>query len=145
MLILASLMWVMGSFYIRKAKLPSSAPIAMGAQMLIAFFFFAIASVASGEPNRFSISSVQFDSIIALAYLVLFGSIVAFTAYQFLLKNTSPTIVSTYSFINPTVALYLGWLIADEILTLRTIVSSGIVIAGVIIIIGGKARARKQR
>jgi drug/metabolite transporter (DMT)-like permease len=117
--ILASGAWAAGSLYTLRAKVPSSPLIASGVQMLAGGSLLAVTGGALGEWNGFALSQVTTRSWFAFFYLVFFGSIIAFTAYSYLLRNARPTVVSTYAFVNPIVAVLLGWLIAGEPLTWR--------------------------
>ena len=97
----------------------------------------------SGELGRLHVGSITASSWTAFVYLILIGSLVGFTAYTWLLPNAKLSLISTYAYVNPVVALFLGWAIASEPITLRTFVASAIVIVAVVIIV--TARGRESR
>ncbi len=133
-LILASLSWAIGSLYSRKAPLPSSPLQSTAMQMLAGGLLLSTAGLMSQEWVGFQPSEASFKSLISLAYLVVFGSLVGFTSYIFLLKAATPTKVSTYAYVNPIIAVILGSAIAQEELTLRTLVAAAIIVAAVVVI-----------
>lgn len=133
-LILASLSWAIGSLYSRGARLPASPLLATAMEMLAAGTLLLVLGFVTREPARLALSSVSLRSFLALGYLALFGSIVAFTAYIWLLRVSTPARVSTYAYINPVVAIFLGWALAGEALTARTLLAAAIVITAVAII-----------
>ena len=100
-----------------------------------------VVSGISGELNEFSLSGVTFQSIGSLAYLIVFGSLIAYSSYIWLLKVSTPSLVSTYAYVNPVIALLLGLLLAGEELNARIIIASIITVAAVALIIGGRARS----
>ena len=133
-LIMAALSWSVGSLYSRKASLPSSSLLGTGMEMLVGSLgLFAIGTVI-GEWSRFPLGTISMRSIGGLIYLILFGSLIGFVSYTWLLRNAPTPIVSTYAYVNPVVALFLGSLIAGEILDGQDILSALIVLAGVILI-----------
>ena len=133
-LILASLSWAIGSLYSRKAPLPTSPLQSTAMEMLAGGLLLSAAGLVSREWVGFQPSEASFRSLISLAYLVVFGSLVGFTSYIFLLKATTPAKVSTYAYVNPIIAVILGWAIAQEELTLRTLVAAAIIVAAVVVI-----------
>jgi drug/metabolite transporter (DMT)-like permease len=100
------------------------------------------ASGVAGEWARFSPTLVSAKSASAVAYLVVFGSLVAFTAYIWLLRAASPALVSTYAFVNPVVAVFLGWLLAHEEVGLRTVAAAAVIVGAVVLITLGEAGRR---
>lgn len=94
----------------------------------------------SGESKTFSFEAVTFLSVAALAYLVVFGSMIAFSSYIWLLKVSTPSRVSTYAFVNPLIALMLGWIFAGEPMNARIVVASVLTAVAVALIVGGKYR-----
>jgi drug/metabolite transporter (DMT)-like permease len=133
-LVLASLSWASGSLYGQGAPLPASPLAATGMQMLGGGALLLIASALAGEPARFVLAEVSVRSLISLAYLVVFGSIVAFTAYVWLMRVASPVLVSTYAYVNPVVAVFLGWALANEPLTAGTLGAAAVILTGVVLI-----------
>jgi drug/metabolite transporter (DMT)-like permease len=93
-----------------------------------------------GEYRGFSLASVSLRSWLSLAYLIVFGSVVAFTAYNWLMEHYSPTLVATHTYINPIVAVLLGWLLAGEGVTFNVLLSAAMVISAVMLVDRGMAR-----
>jgi drug/metabolite transporter (DMT)-like permease len=133
-LIFGALAWSIASALARKLPLPSSKIMSSGAQMLAGGVLLSIVSTARGEFPAFHPSAVSVGAWIALAYLIFFGSIAGFTAYVWLLHHESPTKVGTYAYVNPVVAVLLGYWLGGEPLGPRTIIGSLCVIASVITI-----------
>ncbi|WP_429842662.1 EamA family transporter [Brevibacillus sp. FIR094] len=102
--------------------------------MIIGGSLLGIASLFLDDWTKLHITEISLRSWIAFGYLVGFGSIVAYTAYIWLLKNAEPSLVSTYAYVNPIVAVFLGWLLADEQLTSQTLIAAVMIIASVAII-----------
>lgn len=132
--LLASLSWAAGSIYSRHATVPDSPFLSTAMQMLAGAVALAVLGLALGEPWRFDPAAFSLRSVLALGYLIVFGSIVAFSAYVWLLQASTPARVSTYAYVNPVVAVILGWLLADEALTARMIVAAGVIVSGVAMI-----------
>lgn len=133
--VIASFFWALGSLYSTRAKLPESPWIATGSQMLAGGALLALLGGASGEWTTFEPARVTAPALWAFAYLVIFGSIVAFTAYAYLLRNARPTVVSTYAFVNPIVAVLLGWWIVDEPVSGRVVVAGALILAALVAIL----------
>jgi drug/metabolite transporter (DMT)-like permease len=131
-LLSACAFWSIGSLYSRRAPRPSSPLQATAIEMLSGGFILGCLSVATGEPARVDVHAISSRSFVAWAYLVLFGSILGFTAYMWLLRVTTPTAVSTYAFVNPVVALALGALIGGETLGGKALFASALVLAAVV-------------
>ncbi len=133
--------WTFGIFYSRTPRLPrdpvltSSLALLTGSAMLIATSF------AVGEPAHLDLAAVTLRSALALAYLVVFGSLVAFTAYSWLLTHCSPTTVATHTFVNPVVAVGLGWALAGEPLNGRVLAATAFIVTAVLLIWRGNAAA----
>jgi drug/metabolite transporter (DMT)-like permease len=140
-LLIAPIGWSHGSLYsANKAKLPPSPWTASGLQMLAGASVTLTEAFLTGEPSRFHPESISTASILGVAYLVIFGSMVAFTAYAWLLKHAPLSLVGTYAYINPIVAVSLGALFLHESLSVRTLIASGIIIAAVAIIVTARSR-----
>ena len=120
----AAFAWALGSLLSRNFAPPASPLQATALQMLAGGVLLGSASGVAGEWARFSPALVSGRSLAAVAYLVVFGSLVAFTAYVWLLRAASPALVSTYAFVNPVVAVFLGWLLASETVSARTLVAA---------------------
>jgi drug/metabolite transporter (DMT)-like permease/heme-degrading monooxygenase HmoA len=128
----AGSLWAVGDA--GRARLPTSGPLATGMQMLAGGAFLLVASLLAGEPAAFHPAAVSRASIAALGYLALFGSIVAFSAYSWLLTVEPPARVATYAFVNPAVAVLLGWLVAGEALTGHILGAAAVIVAAVVLL-----------
>jgi drug/metabolite transporter (DMT)-like permease len=133
LLTLASIGWAAGSLYSRRAALPASPLLATGIQMLAGGAMMLVSGALLGELSELHLAQASTRSVLAFAYLVV-AAVVAFTAYLWLLRNASPALVSTYSYINPLVAVVLGWALAGEPLTARTAVAALVIVSGVALI-----------
>lgn len=134
----ASLSWATGSLYSRHAPLPRRPLVGSGMEMLVGGVACVMVGLAVGEAGRVEPSRFSAESMLALAYLVVFGSLLAFTSYVWLLRNTRTSLVSTYAYVTPVVAVLLGALILDEPVGLRTLVAGAVVVASVALIISAK-------
>ena len=133
-LIVAAIGWSVGSALTRKLPLPSSKAVSSGAQMFAGGVLLMITSAALGEFRGFRVQAVSLKAWLALAYLIVAGSIIAFTAYVWLIHHESPTKVGTYAYVNPVVAVLLGYFLGGEGLSLRTIVGTMLVLVSVVAI-----------
>jgi drug/metabolite transporter (DMT)-like permease len=133
-LIVAAIGWSVGSALTRKLPLPSSKAMSSGAQMFAGGVLLMITSAALGEFRGFRVQAVSLKAWLALAYLIVAGSIVAFTAYLWLIHHESPTKVGTYAYVNPVVAVLLGYFLGGEGLSLRTIMGTMLVLVSVVVI-----------
>jgi drug/metabolite transporter (DMT)-like permease len=140
-LVLASILWAAGSVYSRRAPLPESPLLGTGMEMLAGGALLLAAGTLAGEWGRVELAAVSARSALALLYLILFGSLVGFTAYVWLLRHVEVAKVSTYAYVNPVVAVLLGWALAGEALTARTGAAAAVIVAAVAVITG----ARRQR
>ena len=138
--LLGSLSWAAGSIYSRHAAAPASPFLATAMQMLAGGAALLLLGVALGEPWLFDPAAFSAKSVAGLVYLIVFGSIIAFTAYVWLLRVSTPARVSTYAYINPVVAVFLGWALADEALTSRMLVAAAVIVLGVALITIAPAR-----
>jgi drug/metabolite transporter (DMT)-like permease len=102
--------------------------------MLVGGAILLLIGLAMGEPGRFAVGNVSSRSFLAFVYLTLIGSLVGFTAYAWLLKATTPARASTYAYVNPVIALFLGWALGGEALTSRMLVAAAVIVAGVVVI-----------
>ncbi|HEX4441078.1 MAG TPA: drug/metabolite exporter YedA [Thermoanaerobaculia bacterium] len=134
-LLTAALMWSIGSLYGRRAKLPSSTLLATAMEMIAGGAVLFLASAVTREWGGFSLSAVSARSALSLSYLVVAGSLLGFTAYVFLLRATTPARVSTYAYVNPVVAVLLGWAMLGEALTPRILIAAAVIVAAVALII----------
>lgn len=144
-LLIAGFLWAVGSICGKALDLPKSALMATGAEMLTGGVALMAASAIAGELRGFSFAQVSADSWLALAYLVAFGSMIGFVAYAWLLQNAPIPLVSTYAYVNPLVAVFLGNWFAQEPLTPRILSASAIIVGSVVFIsAAGRSKARKQ-
>jgi drug/metabolite transporter (DMT)-like permease len=137
-LIFASVSWAIAASLSRKLPLPESKVTSSGAQMLVGGALLAVASAGRGELKGFHPASVSMAAWLSLAYLIVIGSIVGYTAYVWLLHHESPTRVGTYAYVNPVVAVIVGYFLGGEPLGLRTVIGSLLVLVSVIVITTGK-------
>lgn len=135
-----SISWALGSVYARRAPMPASAPVSTGAQMLCGGAMLVAVAVLAGQAASFDAGRVSARSLWGWAYLVTFGSIVGYTAYVWLLANVSSAKVSTYAYVNPVVAVLLGWAMRGEPVTARTIVAAAVIVAAVVMITAARPR-----
>lgn len=133
-LLFATLSWSIGSLYSRKSNLPESHLLSIAMQMLVGGGLLLIASFFLGEWSNFNLTNITTRSYVAMGYLILFGSIIAYNAYLWLLKNAESAWVSTYAFVNPIIAVLLGWALAGEQLTINSLIATAIIITAVVII-----------
>jgi len=143
-LILGSLSWAIGSFWSRDAELPESGLLTTGMEMLGGGALLLIVGALTGEFSHFDIHGISNASAIGLLYLITFGSLLGFTSYIWLLDKVSPARLGTYAYINPIVAVLLGWAIAGEKLSLRTGVAAAIVICAVALITTARTTTTAQ-
>jgi drug/metabolite transporter (DMT)-like permease len=148
-LLLAALSWTAGSLYSRRVRLPESVLTITAMEMIGGGSLLWVAGLALGEGSRLDLAAVSTRSLLSLGYLIVFGSLIGFSAYVYLLHATTPARVSTYAYVNPIVAVMLGWALAGEAVTLRIALATvGIVAAVALIIRYGGARvpepARKE-
>jgi drug/metabolite transporter (DMT)-like permease len=134
MLLMAAFLWSIGSIYSKKAPLPNSPMLATAMEMMAGGVLLIVLGLAQGELQRFHPANFTVKSIAAFFYLITFGSLVGFTAYIWLLKAVGIAKASTYAFVNPLVAVMLGWTLAGEPLTVATVMAALIIVAAVVVI-----------
>jgi drug/metabolite transporter (DMT)-like permease len=134
-LILASLAWAVGSIYSKHHSIPNSAMLGVAMQMMAGGTALLIVAGISGEFRELHLAEVTLRSWLALMYLAVFGSALGFSAYIYILKHGTAAHVATYAFVNPVVALFLGWMLGGEALSLRTILASAVILTAVILVI----------
>ena len=142
LLVASSLIWALGTIYSQQAELPRSAFTATGLEMFLGGAMMFVVSLIAGEPMHFELASVSARSLAGFVYLTSIGSLVGFTAFIWLLQHQPPARVSTYAYVNPVVAVFLGWAIAGEALTLRTVIAAAIIIAAVAMITTARSSSR---
>jgi drug/metabolite transporter (DMT)-like permease len=133
-LCIAPIAWAYGSIWSRHADLPRSPILAIGMEMLAGGAFLLVLGLAVGESAQVTLSAISARSVAAWAYLTVFGALVGFTAYLWLLQVSTPAKVSTYAFVNPVVAVFLGWAFAHEPVTPRTLIAAAAIIGAVALI-----------
>ena len=138
-LLLGSFAWAAGSLVARSAPLARSHVRNSGMQMVGGGALLALAGLATGELGRLQDAHITQASVLAWLYLVTFGSLVGFTAFAFLMRTVSPAKVATYAYVNPVVAVLLGWALAGELVTSRTLVASAVIVGAVVMITRGRS------
>jgi drug/metabolite transporter (DMT)-like permease len=140
MILVGALSWSYGIIYSRRSHL-SGSPLLLSALSLLSGAVMLIATgTIAGEANGFSLAQVTTKSWLSLAYLILFGSVITFTAYNWLLEHFPPTLVATHTYVNPLVAVFLGWAYGGEALNTNVAVAAVLVIAAVILVDRGTNR-----
>ncbi len=142
-LMLSSFLWAVGAVYSKGAALPRSSLLAAGMQMACGGAGLLLLSALSGDMGRFEPAAVTPRSAVAFVYLLTFGSLIGFTAFAWLLQVVSPAKVSTYGYVNPMVAVLLGWILAGERLTAGEIAASLVIVSAVIVIVTSKGLAAR--
>jgi drug/metabolite transporter (DMT)-like permease len=140
LLIGASFFWACGSLYSKHGGMPASPLLGAAMQSLAGGVALWIAGFFTGEVTSLHVRAISLRSWLALAYLIVFGSLMGFTAYVYILKKSTAARVGTYAFVNPVVALFLGWLIASEPITLRTVLAAAVILAAVLLVITAPQR-----
>jgi len=136
----AAVMWATGSFATPRLTLPKDPLVSTGWQMLLGGVLITLAGLAAGEAGDVHVEAFSTRSVLALAYLIAIGSWVAFTAYAWLLQNAPISKVSTYAYVNPVVAIVLGWLVLDEVVTGVTLVGAAIIVVSVALVVRTETR-----
>ena len=139
----ATLAWAIGSLWSRRLPLPRSAFLSTAMQMLAAGPLLTLAGAARGEFGHLGPAMLTPTPLLAIAFLVVFGSIAGFGSYVWLLRNTTPTRASTYAFVNPLIAVLLGWAVAGEKLGWSTFVASALIVGSVAAVVLGSAPRRR--
>ncbi len=139
-LLVASISWSLGSVLTRRLALPPGKVMSSGAQMLAGGFFLVLIAAPLGEFQNFHPWTVSREAWFALLYLIVAGSLIAFTAYIWLIHHESPTRVGTYAYVNPVVAVLVGYFLGGEALGLRTVLGTLFVLASVVLITSMKTK-----
>jgi drug/metabolite transporter (DMT)-like permease len=140
----APVCWASGSVFTRHVRLPTRPLVAAAMEMLWAGLLFGIASILTGDLGRLHWEHVSTTSILALVYLIGFGSLVGFSAYVWLLRSAPLSLVSTYAYVNPVVAVILGAIFVGEAINARLVIAGGIIILAVALIVFARNRAASQ-
>ena len=136
----ASFLWAIGTLYATRAPLPKRSLVSAAMQLLWGGVTTGIAGIAAGELSQFHPSKFSGESILAVVYLVVIGAIVAFPAYSWLVQNAPPTLVSTYAYVNPVIAVFLGWLILGEHIGVNTVIAGAVICVAVAMIVTARAK-----
>ena len=144
-LMLGTFAWAAGSIYARRAPLPNSPLLTTGMEMLAGGGLLLLAGLLTGEAARLELAAVSPRSALGLAYLITFGSLIGFTAYIWLLRHTTAAKASTYAYVNPVVAVLLGWALAGEPLSARVLLAVAIILGAVAVITTARARLARPR
>ena len=139
-LVFATLSWATGSIKAKHSPLPESPLLSTGMEMLMGGAALVLAGVITGEVGQVNFAAISSKSLLSLLYLTTFGSLIGFTAYIWLLRVGSPTRAATYAYVNPVVAVFLGWLLAGEAITPRTILATLVIVGGVVLITSARPR-----
>ncbi len=130
-IVVCEMLWAIGAIYSRGIKTRTPPTTFAGMQMLCGGVLLGAAGLGIGEGSQLRAAAFTARSVVSLLFLIVFGSLVAFTAYTWLLQVTSAAIVSTHSYVNPVIAVFLGWALADEKVTLRTLAGTAVILASV--------------
>ena len=147
-LVVGSFAWSVGSIYSRGVPHPEPPLLGTAMEMLCGGALLVAFGLLTGEGARLALDAVTLRSLLALLYLIVFGSLIGYSAYVFLLKVSTPARVSTYAYVNPVVAVLLGWAFAGEPLTMRVLMASAVIIGSVVVITTartGRERSRRER
>lgn len=143
LLFIATLSWALGTFLSPRLATPRNALVSTAYQMLAGGVVLIVAGLGRGELANIDPATFSFRSVLAFAYLVVFGSLVAFSAYTWLLQNASVSLVSTYAFVNPVVAVFLGALILAEPITASILIGAAVIVVAVAFIVFRQNAARR--
>jgi drug/metabolite transporter (DMT)-like permease len=144
LLLLMALSWAAGTVSTRLVPVPSSPLAASGIPLLWGAAMLAVVSLASGEIGTFHAGAVTAKSTAGLAYLIVMGTVVTFSAYMWLLRHVAPTRVATYAFVNPAVAVVLGWAVAGEHLSAGTLLATAVIIGAVAVAVSDRPRRQLE-
>lgn len=138
-LVLSAFLWSVGALYSRRAVAPASPARSTGMQMIAGALLSIVAGFALGEHRELSLAEITPASVFALAYLVVAGALIGFTAYLWLMRVSTPSRVATHAYVNPVVAVLLGWAVAGERVTGWTAVAMTVIVAAVVVIVSAPA------
>ncbi|MBA3551878.1 MAG: EamA family transporter [Actinobacteria bacterium] len=141
-LIGSAVCWATGSVLSGRLPLPRRPLVATAMEMLAGGSMLMMLGVLTGELSEVHLDRISLASALGLGYLIVFGSLIAFSAYIWLLGNASTSLVSTYAYVNPVVAVFLGWSVLDEPIGARTLIAAGLILAAVVLILTAEARRR---
>jgi len=142
--VFAAVSWAAGSVYAQHAPMPRSGLLATGMEMLAGGVVLVLAGIVLGEPAGVDLGHLSAISVLALGYLVVFGSLLAFSSYTWLLAHAPVSTVATYAYVNPVVAVALGALLLSEPITPRTLLASALIIGAVVAMVSGRPRHQAE-
>jgi len=143
-LALASLMWSTGALYSRRVARPASPARSTGMQMIAGALLSVVIGFAVGEHRELSIAAITPSSLIAIGYLIVAGTLIGFTAYLWLMRVSTPSRVATHAYVNPVVAVLLGWGVLGEAITVRTAVAMAVIVVAVVLIVSAPSGERAK-
>jgi drug/metabolite transporter (DMT)-like permease len=143
-LIVASLAWACGSLYSKHGALPSSPILGVAMQGLCGGAALWITAALNGEVSYFHPAAAPLRAWMAIGYLFVFGSCIGFTAYLYILKNSTAARVGTYAFVNPIVALIVGWVLGGEVMSTRTLLAAAVILTAVVLVITAPHRKPRE-
>jgi drug/metabolite transporter (DMT)-like permease len=144
MLVAAGASWAVGSYYSRRVSLPSDPFVSTAAQLLLGGLALALAGLLAGEMGLMQVERFSTAAVVSFFYLIVFGSILAYTAYTWLLQNAPVSKVATYAYVNPVVAIVLGWLVVNEEVNLTMVLGGGMIVLAVGMVVRTEARPRRD-
>ena len=143
-ILIGTVSWSVGVIYSRTSSLPGNAPARAGMPEIVGSLILLILAGFTGEYSQLHISTVTSRSALSLLYLIIFGSIIAFSAYTWLLEHVSPTLVSTHTYVNPVIAVLMGWLWAGEVINMRVLGAGVLTLVAVFLISRGTGKTVQQ-
>jgi len=143
MILVSAFSWSVGIIYSRRSHLSGSPLLLSALSLLSGAVMLLLTATMVGEAKEFQLSQVTMKSELALGYLILFGSVITFTAYNWLMEHYSPTLVATHTYVNPVVAVLLGWAYGREALTMKVAVAATLVVAAVVLVDRGTSRLQR--
>jgi drug/metabolite transporter (DMT)-like permease len=143
-LLVASLAWASGSLFARRAQLPARPLVGTAMQMLAGGVVLTVVATVTGEWADLDLAAISLESLLGLGYLIVFGSLVGFASYVWLLRSTRTSLVSTYAYVNPIVAVFLGWAILGEAVTARTLLAGAVIVTAVALIVSARPAPKRD-
>lgn len=140
LLLISAFSWATGTLSSRRLPAPSTPLMGAALNMMAGGVLLLVLSLASGEFATFVPSAVTMESLVSFVYLITFGSVVAFGSYMYLLSVVAPSRVATYAYVNPLIAVFLGWFLGEEDLTARTLVGAAVIVTAVVMITSRRKR-----
>lgn len=142
---LGSLAWSVGSLYSRSVKISDVPSMGIAMQTTAGGVLMLLASLALGEPARMDLSAVTMKSVVSVLYLIVFGSLIGFSAYVWLLRTVRPALVATYAYVNPVVAVLLGWILGGESLNTQSMLAGSVILSAVWLITGSTPKPAPEK